>query len=252
MIIYGIVIGVGLVCIAVERFAPGRAFPAVRGWWLRALLLNGGQAALLYATGTAWDGWILAQRPWSADGLGLVGGAALGYVVHTFVYYWWHRARHTVPFLWRNVHQVHHSPQRIEIITAFYKHPVEILINSLLSSVVLYWLVGLNAEQALVTMVVNGLAELFYHWNVKTPRWLGYLIQRPEMHCVHHEAGRHKNNYGDLPVFDLVFGTFENPAVFDKRCGFTDDREQRLGAMLRGVDVHASSSTTTLPPAAAA
>ena len=58
--------------------------------------------------------------------LGRTGGAIVGYLVITFVYYWWHRARHEVPILWRCFHQVHHSPQRIEIITSFYKHPVEI------------------------------------------------------------------------------------------------------------------------------
>jgi sterol desaturase/sphingolipid hydroxylase (fatty acid hydroxylase superfamily) len=66
-------------------------------------------------------------RPWSVDGLGTTGGAILGYFVITFVYYWWHRWRHEVPFLWRWLHQVHHSPARIEIITSFYKHPLEML-----------------------------------------------------------------------------------------------------------------------------
>ena len=43
-------------------------------------------------------------------------------------------------------HQVHHSPQRIEIITSFYKHPFEILANSVLSSAILYLLVGVGPE----------------------------------------------------------------------------------------------------------
>ena len=240
MNVFFVVVAVALVCLVVEWRFGARAFPTVPHWWRRSMLLNAGQAGLLYLTGHAWDGWILAHRPWHADGLGLWGGVAVGYMVHTFVYYWWHRARHVSPFLWRYVHQIHHSPQRIEIITAFYKHPVEILINSLLSSVVLYIVVGLNPEQAVITMIINGLAELFYHWNIKTPQWIGYLIQRPEMHCVHHEQGRHQSNYGDLPIFDLLFGTFSNPVAFDARCGFADNREQLLLPMLRGVDVHAT------------
>ena len=74
------------------------------------------------------------RRPWSADALGPVGGVVVGYVAITFVYYWWHRWRHESPFLWRVFHQVHHSPQRIEIVTSFYKHPVELLVNGILTS----------------------------------------------------------------------------------------------------------------------
>jgi sterol desaturase/sphingolipid hydroxylase (fatty acid hydroxylase superfamily) len=242
MSVFVVVVAVGLICIAVEWRFAGRDFPAVSHWWRRALLLNAGQAGLLYATGTAWDGWFQAHRLWHADHLGLWGGVVVGYVTHTFVYYWWHRARHASPLLWRFVHQIHHSPQRIEIITAFYKHPIEILINSFLSSTVLYVVVGLSPQQALITMIINGLAELFYHWNIKTPQWIGYIIQRPEMHCIHHEEGRHQNNYGDLPIFDLLFGTFQNPRSFEGRCGFTDQREQLLLPMLRGVDVHTTKS----------
>ena len=64
----------------------------------------------------------------------------------TFIYYWWHRSRHEATFLWRWFHQFHHSPQRIEIITSFYKHPLELIANGILSSAILYGLVGLGRE----------------------------------------------------------------------------------------------------------
>jgi sterol desaturase/sphingolipid hydroxylase (fatty acid hydroxylase superfamily) len=131
---------------------------------------------------------------------------------------------------------VHHSPQRIEIITSFYKHPLEIVANGLLSSTVVYWLVGLGAEAAAGAVALTGLAELVYHWNVRTPHWLGYLFQHPESHCVHHQEGVHSFNYSDLPLWDMLFGTFRNPRRFDARCGFGGD-EHRLRAMLAGVDV---------------
>ena len=37
--------------------------------------------------------------------------------------------------------------------------------------------------------------------NVRTPQWLGYLVQRPESHSVHHQRGVHAYNYSDLPLF---------------------------------------------------
>ena len=228
------VIAAGAVMLASERALPGRRWPRVRGWWPRALLLNGVQVGSVYLAGVAWDGWMLPHRPWSADGLGVAGGALVGYLAITFIYYWWHRARHDVDFLWRWLHQVHHSPQRIEIITSFYKHPLEILANGLLSSAILYLLVGVGPAAAALAVLMTGLAELFYHWNVATPWWLGFLIQRPESHCVHHQEGLHAFNYADLPLWDMLFGSFRNPRRWQERCGFGPLGEARLPAMLAG------------------
>lgn len=109
--------------------------------------------------------------------------------------------------------------------------------HATLSAAVMYLVLGLTPEAAAGAALLGGLGELFYHWNVKTPTWVGYLIQRPEAHCVHHEEGRHSSNYGDLPIWDILFGTFHNPDAFDARCGFGED-EHAVGRMLVGVDLH--------------
>ena len=67
-----------------------------------------------------------------------------------------------------------------------------------------------------------------------TPRWLGFLVTRPESHSLHHERNVHARNYGDIPLFDMLFGTFENPPAFDGEVGFYDGGSKRLGAMLAG------------------
>jgi hypothetical protein len=43
---------------------------------------------------------------------------------------------------WLFFHQIHHSPSRIELVMSFYKHPIEILSDAILSAVVLYPLLG--------------------------------------------------------------------------------------------------------------
>lgn len=243
MIIPLIVLGTAGVMIGIERSRPGRSWPRVNHWWFRALLLNGLQGLVVVVAGLAWDPWLQRQRPWSADAIGLFGGSVVGYVAMTFVYYWWHRWRHEVPVLWRWFHQVHHSPQRIEILTSFYKHPFELLANSLLSSAILYLGIGLDPTAAAGAVVFSGIAELFYHWNVRTPFWLGYIFQRPESHCVHHQEGLHSYNFADLPLWDLLFGTLRNPREEQFRCGFGPTHEPRLLEMLRGVDVQHPAST---------
>jgi sterol desaturase/sphingolipid hydroxylase (fatty acid hydroxylase superfamily) len=243
-----VVLAAAVVMIVVERTRPGRAWPEVAGWWRRALAFNGLQALTVLTISRALDARFADARPvWatSLDALGPTGGALVGYVALTFVYYWWHRARHEVPLLWRWLHQLHHSPQRLEVLTSFYKHPLELVTNSVIPGVVLYLAVGVGAEAATGATCLAGLAELFYHWNVRTPRWLGFVIQRPESHCVHHEEGEHRKNYGDLPVWDMIFGTFENPAVFDRRCGLGAGAEERVLDLLAGRDV------VTAPPAQA-
>lgn len=238
-----VVLGCAILMMLVELRAPGRNWPRVRGWWPRALLLNASQVGIVFISGSTWDHWFPSLRLWDAGGLGFTGGAVAGYLAITFVYYWWHRARHQIPVLWRWLHQVHHSPQRIEVITSFYKHPLEILVNGALSSFILYAIVGVDAAAGAFAVALTGLAELFYHWNVRTPYWLGFIFQRPESHCIHHQYGKHRNNYSDLPLWDMLFGTFENPGRLNALCGFGPEGEHRLAEMLAGRDIHAEKVT---------
>jgi sterol desaturase/sphingolipid hydroxylase (fatty acid hydroxylase superfamily) len=242
MPVVAIVFGVAFVMMIIEALRPGRTWKKVSGWWARAVFLNLIQVASVFVGAYTWDAWFAGGSLWQAEQtFGVTGGAVLGYFVITFIYYWWHRWRHENDFLWRNLHQLHHSPQRIEIITAFYKHPLEIVVNGALSSFILYVLVGLGPQASSLAVLLTGLGELVYHWNVKTPYWLGFIFQRPESHCVHHRHGWHRQNFSDLPLWDMLFGTFHNPKEFDDRCGFDSEREARLGEMLLGHDVHRRS-----------
>jgi sterol desaturase/sphingolipid hydroxylase (fatty acid hydroxylase superfamily) len=232
-----IVLALGLAMLAWEQWLPGQPLPVVAGWWPRTILLNAAQALIAWVATVTWNKWLPEIAIWHAGGHGVILDAVLGYVAITFVYYWWHRARHEVPFLWRWFHQVHHSASRIEVVTSFYKHPLEIAVNGVLSSLIVFTLLGLNPVSAGLAFAATGLAELFYHWNVRTPYWLGYVFQRPESHRVHHQRGLHTNNFSDLPLWDLLFGTFKNPRLSPAECGLSPAVEPRLGAMLLGIDV---------------
>jgi sterol desaturase/sphingolipid hydroxylase (fatty acid hydroxylase superfamily) len=79
---------------------------------------------------------------------------------------------------------------------------------------------------------------MFQHANFSTPHWLGYLIQRPESHHIHHEQGVHRYNYADLPMLDMLFGTFRNPRqLAESECGFYNGASSRIPEMLIGRDV---------------
>jgi sterol desaturase/sphingolipid hydroxylase (fatty acid hydroxylase superfamily) len=65
---------------------------------------------------------------------------------------------------------------------------------------------------------------------IRTPYWLGFIFQRPESH----QTGHHRHNYSDLPIWDLLFGTFDDPRDNPPSCGFSGTRETQLTRMLLG------------------
>ena len=236
-----------LIC---EALKPGRRWPAVRGWWTRAALINGFQVVSVYIGGLTWDRWLRGHSLLILSHSALAWQIVVGYLVQVLWLYWSHRLRHDVPILWRNLHQLHHSPQRIEVLTAFYKHPVEIVAEAVIGTAVLYGLLGVSPRAGLVIASIGGTANLFYHWNVRTPHWLGFLIQRPESHCVHHQEDVHAYNYCELPLVDMIFGTFRNPKTFEGRCGFGGTREAQFLDLLRGRDVNAADVDAPPPSSA--
>jgi sterol desaturase/sphingolipid hydroxylase (fatty acid hydroxylase superfamily) len=235
----GYIILVGAACMALERVRPGWVLPKVSTWPWRVVAANLVQLAVVLLAGLTWERWLQAQSLFAVSkALPPIAAGALAYFFATFVFYWWHRWRHESDALWRIFHQIHHSPQRIELITSFYKHPLEMIVNSLIGSVLIFTVLGLSLEASVVYTACTALGEFFYHTSVTTPRWFGYIFQRPEMHRIHHQYGRHKNNYGDIVWWDMLFGTYENPREFSATCGFDPVNEERLAEMLRFVDVH--------------
>ena len=93
---------------------------------------------------------------------------------------------------------------------------------------------GVSADAAILINYAATFMGMFQHANISTPRWLGYVIQRPESHNYHHERGVHARNYGDLPLFDILFGTFHNPEDFAGQVGFFDGGSKKVGPMLIG------------------
>ena len=241
-----IAIAVGMIII--ERFWPAMDLPKVRAWWGRVALVNLIQLGIILLAGIAWDRWFTRISLFRLqDHMGDVASALIAYFVSTFVYYWWHRYRHESRFFWRLCHQLHHSPRRIEILTSFYKHPVEISINSRLSAAIVYLVFGCSVTAGAYYTFLTAVAEYFYHWNIRTPVWVGRIIQRPESHRVHHQHKHHTQNFADLPMWDMLFRTYHNPERFESTCGYEDWREDRFEDILAFRDVHAANAKDISP-----
>jgi len=219
-----------------ERFFTGRAFPKVRWWIPKAIVFFfiGGviNSTLPAALGSLFGGRALLDL----SGLGLAG-TLVAVLASTFVSYWLHRVFHRIGGLWRWTHQMHHSAERVDMGGFAYSHPFELLIGVGMTPLVAA-IIGVAPEAAMLAGYITFVMGLFEHLNVKTPRWVGYIFQRPEMHCVHHERGVHAYNYG-TPIWDMLFGTFRNPATWQGQAGFWDGASKQTFAMLIGKDVAA-------------
>ncbi len=217
-----------------ELVSRGRNFPPVARWRLK----GAGFMLLYFALATYaplfWDGWLGQYRLLAGDQLPLWAQLVLGFLALEFGIYAWHRTMHNTPFLWRWFHQMHHSAERVDIWGALYFHPFDTLGFTFVGSLMLVLGVGIGAEAAIAINLVATFMGLFQHANIRTPHWLGYLIQRPESHSAHHERGVHARNYGDLPLFDMIFGTFHNPKEFDGEVGFFEGGSRKVGPMLIG------------------
>lgn len=232
-------LGAAALCFIAERLFPGWKLPSVSTWPLRVIAINAVQFGVVMLAGVTWERWLSSKSLFDLSALvPTSAGGVIAYFIATFIFYWWHRWRHESNFLWLTFHQIHHSPQRIEVITSFYKHPVEMIVNSIIGSILVYSILGLSLKGGAIYTLCTALGEFFYHTNIRTPRWMGYFFQRPEMHRIHHEYAKHRNNYGDIVWWDMLFGTYENPKDFASSCGFDNEKEQRLGPMLSFHDVH--------------
>lgn len=228
-----------LAMLGIETLFPAREFPPIPYWRVKGLCFLIVQGLLATLTPLLIsEHWLAEHRLMNLESFGVIGGAVLGYAVVSLISYVWHRSAHTFPLMWRLFHQIHHSPQRIDMSGAALFHPLETLVFLLISIVTTTLVLGLDPIAAALTGYIAAFYGYFQHMNVRTPKWLGYLIQRPEAHCVHHQRDVHAYNYGDLPIWDILFGTFRNPASFEGSAGFDKPATDRLGAMLGFIDVN--------------
>lgn len=212
-----------------------RRYEASRGWRLRAVVVSLAVFGVSLLIGRLWA---MALPAWSlVDGaaLGTWGGALAGILVYELAHYWYHRAAHAWSWLWRLGHQMHHSAESLDAFGAYYLHPLDAALFTTWAVAVFYPLLGLAPEAGAIASAFLAFNAAFQHANIRTPRWLGFLVQRPESHGVHH--GIHRDNYSDLPLWDIVFGTFRNPAAAEPRAGFYPGASRRLAAMLGFRDV---------------
>ena len=231
------VLGLYGVLILLEALFPARPLPRVKGWRTRALLVFAFYFFLSSYLPLFWGDTLAQYRLFDLEGLNPFVGAGIAVLVYELLVYVWHRTMHRVHWLWRSFHQMHHSAERLDSYGAFYFSPLDIVGFTFLTSLTLMVAVGLSAKAVTYFAYATMFLAVIQHMNIRTPQWLGYLVQRPESHSVHHGRGIHQFNYSDLPLFDILFGTFRNPKDFVTESGFYDGASAKVPQILVFKDI---------------
>lgn len=196
-----------------ERAFPRRLQPVVRP----GLRLD---LAYFFSQYLIWAGvslWVLeriqAAAHASPSPLPFWLQAVLVFTLGDVAVYWFHRACHSVGFLWR-FHAVHHSVEHLDWVAAHREHPLDGLITQI---VVNLPAIALGFPLAVLgpVIVFRGLWAVFIHSNVRLPLGpLRVLLGAPELHHWHHaRVAVTRHNFGNLaPWTDVVFGTYFVPA----------------------------------------
>ena len=152
--------------------------------------------------------------------IGLLRNSGVGFwpmlllAVFTFelISYWFHRALHAFPILWR-VHAVHHSDTEVDFTTTYRNHPLELYVDATLTIHVIL-MIGFPVE-----VVTRLPAPKDFDQRVRpqqcppacrTDRALRFVFVTPDFHRLHHCSERvytDSNFSAAFPIYDYVFGT---------------------------------------------
>ncbi|MDL2341008.1 MAG: sterol desaturase family protein [Pseudomonadota bacterium] len=226
------------VFMGIEALIPsGRAMPAVPHW---RLIGFAALAATLAVFVFAPLFLVPLLPPMALVDLNHWGNwAALPvWMLGTFLNYWFHRLMHYFDVLWRAGHQLHHSAARVDVASAMMFHPVDALVQGVLGPLLAAGLFNSTPYAAAWAGLWGFWVGVYQHWDVRTPAWTGWFIQRPEAHLLHHEREVHARNFGDMPLWDRLFGTYGEPVERTVELGFAPGRGRRWLAMAAFVDVN--------------
>jgi sterol desaturase/sphingolipid hydroxylase (fatty acid hydroxylase superfamily) len=187
-------------------------------------------------------GWTQANQLGLLNQVGLAWGVRLllGLVLLDCWMYFWHRANHALPILWR-FHRMHHSDPHMDVTTATRFHLGEQVLSTVLR-LALIPLLGLEIWHLLIYDTLAVAVTQFHHADIslgRWDRWLCRVIVTPDMHKVHHSDWQPEtdSNYSTvLSIWDRLFGSYRwrnNPGgiVFGLK-EYTDPAWQSLKGML--------------------
>jgi len=206
-----------LLMLVAERFRPAAPLPLTPAEGRLRLLRNFALAAINFGLSPAVvlplsalaASHALAWRPAWWRG---AGGLTLDLLLLDGLIYWWHRANHVWPLLWR-FHMVHHLDRFLDASSAIRFHFGEVLISATARAGAIV-LLGFPLASILAFETLVLIATAFHHSNLRLPprfeAALALVVITPSIHWVHHRRRRSDtdSNYGTVFSFwDRLFAS---------------------------------------------
>lgn len=238
-----IAISIFLVLMLAEELFPGRPLPKIKNWKIKGIFAFVIYFFLSTYLPMFWNDTLAKYQLFEMSFLGDFGGAMAALLIYEFGVYVWHRSMHKSNILWRVFHQMHHSAERVDTYGAFFFSPMDMIGFTFLTSLALVVAGGFTVQATIYAIYGATFLAVIQHANIKTPQWMGYFFQRPESHSIHHAKGVHAYNYSDLPIFDIILGTFNNPKDFADETGFYNGASNRISEMLAFKDINLNQKT---------
>ena len=184
--------------------------------------------------------------------------------------YWWHRASHTLPWLYK-LHRPHHNAAYLSVRVVYRNNLFyyAMMPGIWFSGILLYLGMGwVYAVYLVIKLTVISGAHSDVRWDAPLYRikWLSPLmwvvertISTPATHSAHH--GKHaadgvtnyKGNYGNLLfLWDVIFGTAKITRRYPEEMGVEDLPETTVGEQLlwplisTGQPVQSAAATATV------
>jgi sterol desaturase/sphingolipid hydroxylase (fatty acid hydroxylase superfamily) len=150
-----------------------------------------------------------------------------------FFHYWTHRTIHEIPLLYKHIHKVHHKHNYPNVFTAYYQHPLDLIITNLIPTLLSFWIMKkyiypISYLQWTWINTYKTYIEICGHSGKDIPKtsgfaqcmWLPKLLGI-ELYTKDHDRHHSRNNCNyskRFKIWDKIFGTY----------GREDDKKKNL------------------------
>lgn len=184
---------------------------------LSSNFFKGGLATLFGETGPQWEVTLASRIIYSI----------LAFTVLDLGGFFAHFLEHKIPFFWE-FHKVHHSAETLTPVTAYRNHPMDKMLETILTSSLLGITLGVfrylyaGSVQEFTILSISPLLFVYFllanlrhsHIWISYGRHLSYIFSSPAMHQIHHStAAKHfdKNYAVTLSLWDYLAGSLYIP-----------------------------------------
>jgi len=202
-------------------FIAEQIFPARREWnygsgvqavqrfsrdFFYVMVITQLSALIIWFVSRKLEALVPSQGVWPKT----VFSVPLAFLVMELCNYAFHRAAHRVPILWR-FHATHHVITELTGVKSLRTHPIDNVFFHVVRTVPLM-LLGAPAEDIVSATYFGAVLGILSHANLDlAPGALGWFINFPRFHAVHHAIAVKFANFGcHTVVWDRVFRTFDD------------------------------------------